>query len=95
VPHAGSGPRTEAIYVISGGWHTELGLPLETLSGSLAALKSDFPKARYLVFGWGARDYYMAKNPGMGDLLSKVRAFILYLVTLRSPLALRPSAFNV
>jgi hypothetical protein len=22
-----------------------------------------------LVFGWGARDYYMARNPGIGDLL--------------------------
>jgi uncharacterized protein (TIGR02117 family) len=57
------------IYVISGGWHTELGLPLEALSGPLAALNQDFPSARYLVFGWGAHDYYMAQNPGIGDLL--------------------------
>ena len=57
------------IYVISGGWHTELGVPPEALSGPLAALKPNFPGARYLVFGWGAHDYYMAKNPGIGDLL--------------------------
>jgi uncharacterized protein (TIGR02117 family) len=57
------------IYVISGGWHTELGLPPEALSGPLATLKPTFQGARYLVFGWGAHDYYMAQNPGMGDLL--------------------------
>jgi uncharacterized protein (TIGR02117 family) len=67
--YVGSTPRTEVIYVISGGWHTQLGLPLEALSGALAALKPDFPSARYLVFGWGARDYYMAPNPGIGELL--------------------------
>ena len=57
------------IYVIAGGWHTEIGLPLAEISGPLATLKLGFPNARYLVFGWGARDYYMAQNPGIGDLL--------------------------
>ena len=66
---ARSGSRTEVIYVISGGWHTELGLSLAEISGPLAALKPEFPSARYLVFGWGARDYYMARNPGIGDIL--------------------------
>ena len=53
---AGSAPGSEVIYVVSGGWHTELALPVEALGGPLAALKPDFPGARYLVFGWGARD---------------------------------------
>jgi uncharacterized protein (TIGR02117 family) len=61
--------RDEVVYVISGGWHTEIGLPLTEISGPLATLKPEFPDARYLVFGWGARDYYMAQNPGIGDLL--------------------------
>ena len=68
-PYTGSASRTELLYVISGGWHTELGLPAGAISGPLAALKSEFPSARYLVFGWGARDYYMARNPGMTDIL--------------------------
>jgi uncharacterized protein (TIGR02117 family) len=68
-PYDGSASRTEVIYVISGGWHTELGLPLAEVSGPLAALKREFPSARYLVFGWGARDYYMARNPDIGDIL--------------------------
>jgi uncharacterized protein (TIGR02117 family) len=68
-PYIGSASRTELIYVISGGWHTELGLPAGAISGPLAILKSEFPNARHLVFGWGARDYYMARNPGMADVL--------------------------
>jgi uncharacterized protein (TIGR02117 family) len=65
----GPAPRHEAIYVISGGWHTELALPVAALSGPLTALRPEFPSARYLAFGWGARDYYVAKNFGIGDLL--------------------------
>jgi Protein of unknown function (DUF2459) len=68
-PHIGSASRTELIYVIAGGWHTEIGLPVGAIGGPLAALKAEFPGARYLVFGWGARDYYMARNPGLGDIL--------------------------
>jgi len=68
-PYTGTASRTQLLYLISGGWHTELGLPAEAISGPLAALKSEFPSARYLVFGWGARDYYMARNPGMADML--------------------------
>jgi hypothetical protein len=68
-PYAGPASRTELIYVISGGWHTELGSPLGAINGPLAALKPEFPSARYLVFGWAARDYYMARNPGVGEIL--------------------------
>jgi uncharacterized protein (TIGR02117 family) len=68
-PYADSAAGSEVIYVVSGGWHTELALPVEALGTPLAALKPDFPGARYLVFGWGARDYYMAQNAGIGDLL--------------------------
>jgi len=42
-PYTGSASQTEVIYVISGGCHTELGLPLEAVSGPLAALKPEFP----------------------------------------------------
>jgi uncharacterized protein (TIGR02117 family) len=68
-PHVALASRNEVVFVISGGWHTELGLPLAEVVGPLAALKPDFPGAPYLVFGWGARDYYTARNPGIGDLL--------------------------
>jgi uncharacterized protein (TIGR02117 family) len=84
-------PPHETIYVISGGWHTEVGLPVEALRGPLTALKQDFPSARYLVFGWGARDYYMAQNFGLGDLLrGAVPGPAVMLVI---PLEIRPVAF--
>jgi uncharacterized protein (TIGR02117 family) len=90
-PYAGLAPPREAIYVISGGWHTEVGLPVEALGGSLRALKQDFPFARYLVFGWGARDFYMAQNFGIGDLLrAAVPGPAVMLVI---PLEISPEAF--
>ena len=60
--------RTVPIFVIAGGWHTELGLPVESLRGSLALFADALPGVRYLVFGWGQRDYYMAREPAIGDL---------------------------
>jgi uncharacterized protein (TIGR02117 family) len=68
-PYAGDAPKRHTLYVIASGWHTEIGLSAAALSGPLAALQSAMPSARYVVFGWGQRDYYMAPNPGLGDLL--------------------------
>ena len=61
--------RNVPIFVIEGGWHTELALSVESLRGSLTLFADAFPGARYLVFGWGQRDYYMARKPTIGDLL--------------------------
>ena len=89
--YAGLARRGDAIYVISGGWHTEIGLPVEALSGRLSPLRREFPSARYLVFGWGARDYYMAQNVGIGDLLrAAVPGPAVMLVI---PLEIPPEAF--
>jgi uncharacterized protein (TIGR02117 family) len=55
------------IYVIAGGWHTEIALPVHAIHGPLRALTSDFPGAQYLVFGWGERNYYMARAPTFDD----------------------------
>jgi len=63
----GIGP-TVPIFVIAGGWHTELALPVESLRGRLTVFADAFPGVRYLVFGWGQRDYYMAREPAIGDL---------------------------
>jgi uncharacterized protein (TIGR02117 family) len=70
--HAGSAARDEVIYLLASGWHTELGIASRAISGPLATLKSSFPNARYLIFGWGAQNYYMAQNPGIEDLLRAV-----------------------
>jgi uncharacterized protein (TIGR02117 family) len=90
-PYTGPAPPGETIYVIVGGWHTEVGLPVAALGGAVTALSSEFPGARYLVFGWGARDYYMAQDFGIGDLLrAAVPGPAIMLVI---PLAISPEAF--
>jgi uncharacterized protein (TIGR02117 family) len=61
--------RNDIVYVIDGGWHTEIALPRDQIGDGLTALAAAFPAAQYLIFGWGARDFYMARNPGLGDLL--------------------------
>jgi hypothetical protein len=57
----------------------------------LAALKAEFPSAGYLVFGWGARDYYMARNPGIGDILRAVGSGPAVMLVI--PLKIAPEAF--
>jgi len=54
------------IGVVDEGWHTGLIVPAEAVGPSLAGLRHWFPEARYLVFGWGNRDFYKATNPGAG-----------------------------
>ncbi len=68
-PYAGTAPRLQTLYVIASGWHTEIGVPVNALSGPIASLEKGSPDTQYVVFGWGQRDYYMAANPGLGDLL--------------------------
>jgi hypothetical protein len=57
----------------------------------LTALKPEFPGASYLVFGWGARDYYMARNPGIGDILHAVAPGPAVMLVI--PLQMPPEAF--
>jgi uncharacterized protein (TIGR02117 family) len=59
-----------AIAVIAAGWHTGIALPVQGLPDPLIAVAPDFPGARYLSFGWGERNYYMARAPTFGDAMS-------------------------
>lgn len=90
-PYAGRASRLETLYVIAGGWHTEIGVPTRAMTGPLASLPEASPGSRYFVFGWGQRDYYMARNPGLGDVLEAlVPAPAVMLVV---PLSTAPSEF--
>ena len=55
--------------VVAGGWHTGIGVPASVLGGRLAVLRRADPAAGAFGFGFGQRDYYMAADPGVGDLL--------------------------
>jgi uncharacterized protein (TIGR02117 family) len=58
------------IFLIAVGWHTEIALPIHAVQEPLRAVAADFPGARYLSFGWGERNYYMARAPTVGDAMS-------------------------
>lgn len=86
-----SATRDELIYVIAGGWHTEIAVPKGAIAGRLATVAAGFPGARYVVFGWGARGFYMVQNPGVADLL---RAAVPGpAVVLVIPLSVSPGAY--
>ena len=64
-------PRGEAtIYVVGRDWHTDIGLPVDEVTGPLASLERGFPGVRFMVFGFGERKYYMAHNEGSGEMLA-------------------------
>ena len=58
------------VWVLRAGWHTGLVLPRAAIGHRLLSLFSFSPKPRFLVFGWGNRDFYMATHPGIWTVLS-------------------------
>ena len=88
---ASAAPQSGLVYVIAGSWHTEIALPASEIGGGLRRVAGEFPVAPYLIFGWGARDFYMAAHPGLGDAL---RAAVPGpAVVLVIPLAVAPTAY--
>jgi hypothetical protein len=58
------------IYVVGRGWHTDIGLAADEVSGPLASLEGGFPGARFMVFGFGERNYLMTRTAGAGEMLT-------------------------
>jgi len=70
-PADGPVPNGPAIiYIVDQGWHTDIGIPVWEMSGPLASLTSGFAGIRFAMFGFGQRRYYMARNPGSGEMLA-------------------------
>jgi hypothetical protein len=57
------------IAVIARGWHTDIGLPVDDIRGPLAVLEHDHPGVQFLAFGFGERDYLMARDDSSGKML--------------------------
>jgi hypothetical protein len=72
VPGDATGDATgdAIIYAVGRGWHTDIGVPVDEVNGPLAALKSDFPGMRFMVFGFGERNYLMTHDGGSGEMLT-------------------------
>ncbi|MGI3778794.1 MAG: DUF2459 domain-containing protein [Janthinobacterium lividum] len=58
------------VYVVSHGWHTDLGLPAATLRGGMARFRTTFPGLQTLMVGYGRRSFMMAPVETSGDLLT-------------------------
>jgi hypothetical protein len=65
----GSAPAT-VLYVIKRKWHVDIGFAVVDLAPPLAALRADFPDARYLLFGFGDRHYLLDEDRGFTGALS-------------------------
>lgn len=67
-PAAGQGGMSLA--VVDRGWHTDVALPVEGMPAPLAGLAKSYPGTRFLVFGFGDRDYYMSRETTLGQTFS-------------------------
>lgn len=61
-PAAPSQPGDATIYVIRRDWHTDIGLPVEEITGPLAVLEKSFPGVRFLTFGFGERQFLVNRK---------------------------------
>lgn len=62
--------RTETIFVASNGWHSAIFISRSALAPDSIPEIADFPKARYMGFGWGDAEYFPARDPDFMTLLS-------------------------
>jgi uncharacterized protein (TIGR02117 family) len=58
------------VYVVERGWHTDIGLPVEEITGPLAVLKAEFPGVRYFTFGFGERQFLVNRKRTFGAMLN-------------------------
>lgn len=68
------------LYVVRRGWHVDVGFAAGELQAPLQSVVSQFPGARYLIFGFGDRHYLMTSHRNAPVLLAALwpgRALIL------------------
>ena len=59
----------DAVFVVSHGWHTDLGIPATALRGRMTLFRKVFPGMAVLMVGFGKRTFMMAPVTDLGDLL--------------------------
>jgi uncharacterized protein (TIGR02117 family) len=64
------GPDDAVIYVVHRDWHTDIGVPVEEIAGPLATVELAFPGVRFLVFGFGERQFLVNRNRDIGAMLN-------------------------
>jgi uncharacterized protein (TIGR02117 family) len=69
-PAARTPGSASVIYVVRRSWHTDIGFEARDLPAPLSSVRSDFPAAQYLIFGFGDRRYLLANKPDVSNLLA-------------------------
>jgi uncharacterized protein (TIGR02117 family) len=99
VPQHGAHPADNSgvIYLIRRKWHVDIGFAAADLQPPLAALRADFPPARYLLFGFGDRHYLLDKDQALGGMLGALwpGAGLMLVTSLASTLQAAFGAGNV
>lgn len=62
---SGDGPSARTVYVFSNGWHSDIIVARADLPPDRIPESGDFADKRFVMFGWGDRDYYMTPDPGL------------------------------
>ncbi len=62
-------PAPLSVQVVDHGWHTDLALPADGLTGGLAWFRRFFPGMRVLLVGFGKRTFMTSPARGLGDYL--------------------------
>jgi uncharacterized protein (TIGR02117 family) len=62
-PKASIAGAEATIYVVKRAWHVDIGFAAKDLGLPLASLLDTYPGAQYLLFGFGDREYLIARGP--------------------------------
>ncbi|HEX4024185.1 MAG TPA: DUF2459 domain-containing protein [Steroidobacteraceae bacterium] len=65
---AAAAAAAASVYVVKRGWHVDVGFATADLSAPLSSVASQFPRARYLLFGFGDRRYLTARHRNLDAL---------------------------
>ena len=74
VQHTGEtfAEESEAIYVVSHGWHTGIVVPARKIQSNLPQLRERFGNTPYIEFGWGDNMFYPAEEITTGLTLRAI-----------------------
>ncbi|NOQ14006.1 MAG: TIGR02117 family protein [Methyloprofundus sp.] len=67
-----SGTGSNEVYVISHGWHTGFVVPAKDIQIKIPKLKNRFASSKYIEFGWGDKEFYLAKEKTSGLAIKAV-----------------------
>jgi uncharacterized protein (TIGR02117 family) len=69
-PDLTEGPKTETVYLVQRGWHTDIGMTADQFGAPLGRLRSVFPGVKVALFGFGERAYLMHRQHGFADMVA-------------------------